>query len=361
MFSALQISHKRANSESSSSTKSYNHFTPIYDSGDGSIFFLDKHDVDCKSSALQGFHLDRPNNNDKINFQYKCKNVFAVSKKDTYKDTTKWTTIANNEKDSANLLENLAVKCKETYALQRFKLIRNPKDNKQIAYEFRCAKFKGDPAFCSNGQTLPTMAGIEKKTLFLELQTVMTENSQVLTEFKLNTKNTEDGGVNYTYTYKACIFEDVEAKVAELNNDIDVVNAKISNLNTNIMTIGSQQAIINAKIKNYKDLISATDAKINKVTSDKGKAEEDLGKINTTLTNLNAQKVKIEGQINDKNVKIENDKESKKNLNAQVSTKQSGIDMINKDKEGKENQIKALQDQVKDLVEQISKATKAKK
>lgn len=77
----------------------YNKKTQQNDWGEGSIFYLDRHDVDCQNGfLLQGFHLTRPTPNT-IAYEYACtKNIGTLNVNDSHPKDTQLNETSNDEK-----------------------------------------------------------------------------------------------------------------------------------------------------------------------------------------------------------------------------------------------------------------------
>jgi len=188
------------NEKSGLQVAQYNTRTNRKNWGQGSVYKLISHNVECGSRrVLHGFHFIRPRDN-QIAYEFTCRFHPSV-KFEFYYDQTPW-----NETDgpySTNFLDRHNIQCKTGYALQQFRLMR--KGNK-IAYEYRCAGVR-NLNICSYGNTLPTFGDSVYKNIYLEKQKIFLGPKNMLTQLKLNTQYRIEKGkktVYYYYSYGFC-------------------------------------------------------------------------------------------------------------------------------------------------------------
>jgi hypothetical protein len=213
--------------------------------GEGDIFYLAKHNVECnENEALQGFVLktDQPK---RIYYNYSCQYTLSVIQNDNYKDITKTSKIEESKKiDSVYELDDLKVNCKESYGLQRFQLVQ---EGDSIKYEFLCVKI--DSTGCSEGNTKETKGNILTNpalTLYLNKQEVKLEANQILTGFKLNTRFDDDKILKskipyYFYSYSYCNLNTREGIIKDDKNQDIVKNVKDNNKSQNIADVKDQK------------------------------------------------------------------------------------------------------------------------
>lgn len=107
--------------------------TPRESRGDGSVIFLDRHDVDCGQNPIAKFNLTRPED-DKLSYNYTCNSKAAAGQcRDV---TTEW-------KDENGVwkvihLEQHDVVCQDDEVITRFKMQRNVEEKSR--YEYKCCK-----------------------------------------------------------------------------------------------------------------------------------------------------------------------------------------------------------------------------
>jgi len=178
------------------------------DNGQGSIFFLDRHDVDCKQeNAIQGFVLKQPSPS-QISYSFACKKSAAILTDGAYDNKTKEDETDGNEHKSVNYLDRHNVSCNPSFALQRFKMERN---GNKIFYSYKCVKVRcTDP---KTTDTTETDAG-DKATSALTQQSIQLENGRVLTGFKLNSRY-DAAKTYFKYTISSCKLDEKAQPPAE--------------------------------------------------------------------------------------------------------------------------------------------------
>jgi hypothetical protein len=168
--------------------------------GKWKYFFLDRQNVECPpNSAIDGFHLRRPQSN-LLNYVYSCnENNPSIGGKEAIKTTQKDETDIN-KKESANFLDRHHVDCKNGFALRQFKLMR---DGDKIFYSYTCVKAK-----CSARQTTHTQwnDGGKNEVIYLDRKLVVMIKGRVITGFKLETKYTPN--TQYRFAIDYCILQE---------------------------------------------------------------------------------------------------------------------------------------------------------
>jgi len=202
--------------EEKSKTSQFNSKTIGNDWGRGSVFYLDRHSVDCgPNKIIQGFHLYRPNKN-QIAYEFSCGGNANLVKPNTYVTQTPWNGTDRNERHSTNYLDRHNVQCRQGFALQQFKLIRN---GRNIAYQFKCAQL-AKALECRSEQT-PTSHGNKVfENIYLDRQRIFAGADRALTNFKLNSKY-KGRAVNYSYSYTSCKMGTIA--VNQINKNINSV------------------------------------------------------------------------------------------------------------------------------------------
>ncbi len=199
----------------------FNKVTRPNDWGNGNIFYLDRHDVECGNGfVMQGFHLKRPTPNT-IAYEYACqRNVGSSNPNDSYTKNTEWNETGNNPVSSTNYLDRHTVFCKQSYALQSFKMIRQAN---KIAFNFRCAK--SNLSDCRSSTTKETDGNNVFQHIYLDRQMILTTSGRVLTQFKLNTRYA-GGKVFYHYSYTVC--QMMPAHVANTKANVKAIKKAIT-------------------------------------------------------------------------------------------------------------------------------------
>jgi len=202
--------------------------TPPTDDGKGSLFYLDRQNVDCGSGkALKGFHLFRPTPTTLL-YEYGCVTSSAISKLSVSQAANPLSSIAgNDEHKSANYLDRQTVACPTGQALQQFAF--NRVGGNQFRYSFRCVAVKTTE--CGQTTTAPSDAGTYA-THYLDRQYIVLAANTVLTGFKLNSSYVIRGstGNTFTYTVNWCKLADVDSQIASLNAQISSLQAQLQSL-----------------------------------------------------------------------------------------------------------------------------------
>ncbi len=183
------------------------HNTPPNDEGRGATIYLDRHNVDCKTGALSGFHLQRVGGG-KFKYDFTCiypkdckepcqKKIEQIDKKKCKKISTPLNDLGNQFGKSTNYLDRHQLKCPVGFVMTQFHLQRKPP---KIKYDYTCcpAKVKDCSAFNSKNSDFGDYANI-----YLDRQNIQTPSTdtQAITGFKLNTNY---GAHAYTYTVSYC-------------------------------------------------------------------------------------------------------------------------------------------------------------
>lgn len=178
--------------------------TPKNDWGKGSIFFLDRHDVDCKTNKLlNNFFLM---GGGLINYGYYCVSNSEITNQLINKQT-RWDSTDENDRKSIHYLDRHTVDCGEGYGLQRFKLERNEENLKQIRYNYRCAKVSNYSLNkCKDVQTSEQSGDLSNQIL-TNIRT-STPNNIYIQKFKMNSRDTPSylSGKYLKYMYRICSF-----------------------------------------------------------------------------------------------------------------------------------------------------------
>jgi len=105
-------------------------YTNWNNSGNGNIFYLDRHHVDCQHHLLIDFQLERSGNN--IRYRYNCSHERSHNLHLYY---TSWNNVARNQRKSVHYLDRHDVKCPADRGLSGFVLQRH---GNQIRYAYSC-------------------------------------------------------------------------------------------------------------------------------------------------------------------------------------------------------------------------------
>jgi len=278
--------------------QNFQSLTPLNESGNGSIFYLDRHTLSCPSrSALLGFGLLRAS--DKIQYGYSCKSSLAISKSQFVSKTTPWNDIDNNEENSANFLDRHTVMCDASMAISKVQLIRN---SNKIAYKYDCVKIKA--LNCLDEKTPESYGGEKHESYYLDRQKIMLPQDRVLTRFTLSTRY--DGkAVYYRYAYTSCQLEDIDGKILGIRNIISDLENKAYNIHPK--KIEEQDKIIKDKTEENKiknNRINELNVYINDISSKNQSITKDNEAKKFENTNKTTEKTLAESKATDKSVAI---------------------------------------------------------
>jgi len=108
---------------------------PIQSIGNGDVFDLQYHDVECpKNSFIKNFKLTSKNNSNYF-YEYTCQKSISIGV-EVYETKSKIISTKKNDKfESIKSLTRFDIQCKDDYVLQRFKLNRF---GDKIQYVYRC-------------------------------------------------------------------------------------------------------------------------------------------------------------------------------------------------------------------------------
>jgi hypothetical protein len=173
--------------------------TQLNDDGSGSIYYLDRHQLDCGlGSAIKQFNFHRDSG--KIQYQYQCIKSSYITETCVTK-TTSNNDVAGDDQHSAHYLDRHNLQCDDGYAMRSFKQTRS---GNQIGYSFTCcaATFES----CTSLTTQQTDQG-DRTTFYLDRQNVDAGDRSVFKKIKLNTSNSK-----FSYDITKCVFAATKKK-----------------------------------------------------------------------------------------------------------------------------------------------------
>lgn len=133
-FAALNC-RKKLRSQSSQ----YRKKTQAVDWGEGSIFFLDRLNVDVgPKKVLRQFLLYKPTE-DQMAYKFDYSESPSISE-NTYVKYTEWNETDSDEKASIRYLDRHHLKCNNKDMIQQFQLEREGSNGSRIRYKYRCVK-----------------------------------------------------------------------------------------------------------------------------------------------------------------------------------------------------------------------------
>lgn len=162
--------------------------TPPDNDGDGggNFTYLDRHNIDCASYAINQFVLTRPIAN-KMAYSYTC-----ASGGELGDSSDKFT----SAKTGHNRLDTHIVDCGKNSVLSNFRVTRPDENN--IRYDYKCRQSK-KPLKCRNLETTADSDG-DRNLLYLDRHNVKCNDDEALSRFKLNRKM----GKKMSYEYTCC-------------------------------------------------------------------------------------------------------------------------------------------------------------
>jgi len=175
----------------------YSNQTPLSDAGEGSVFYLDRHNVKCGTNqALTGFQLNRPNRGNEIQYLFDCMQSNAIGTN----VKTKATAFAKTQDKgkSLNFLDRHDIVCPNGYAVQQFKLSRENSSSINIQYQYTCVEVQ--TTSCTSKETSRTPFD-DMTSFYLDRQSIFVPVGSVLTQFKLVSFYDGKPGFKYAYTF----------------------------------------------------------------------------------------------------------------------------------------------------------------
>jgi hypothetical protein len=228
-----------SNNDISLCSSEYN-YTSLGDDGDGSIYQLANHTIDCGTGKLlSSFKLER--SGDKMRYRYKC----VEDKDDTNYCVIKTTTsnVVNSDYfHSINYLDRHTLDCSDGYAIRKVQLI---KSGSQIYFSYSCCKASLN--YCSYNETKNEDRG-DKSTHYLDRLEVNAGNFRVLKGFKFNSSGDEQ--MNYSYT--SCGIS-TKAKTTFSTDCNDDANGSIYGLTDHYISCPPGSAVSRFQLKRVDD------------------------------------------------------------------------------------------------------------
>lgn len=197
----------------------YNRWTPSNDYGDGVIFYLDRHYLQCNpGEGLTAFHLWRPNAN-RISYEYQCDRTAAIDVSSAYEAATTIDGVASNWKESAQFLDRHPIVCRQDYVLTGFSFHRF---GNQFRYNYRCVAMK--VTFCVEDVYTNWNDGNLGTVAYLDRHAPTAPSGAFLTKIRLEASYFSRGwgradGVNLRYKYSYCYYRDVDTEKAKYQNN----------------------------------------------------------------------------------------------------------------------------------------------
>lgn len=190
-----------------------NHQTSTQTTDSGTIYYLDRHNINCSSGAISSFKLERPNRNkDNVYYSYSCITSDAITgptKSEATGFTTYEQSLFNPSTKTINYLDRQHVNCGAGRVMKQFRMGRN-KDHNKINYRFECVNAN---ILCCKQHETPFNDMGSRRAYYLDRHRVGMKDSTVyaLNSFKLQTN---DGANKMSYVYNMCKLKDMDAEKA---------------------------------------------------------------------------------------------------------------------------------------------------
>jgi hypothetical protein len=174
----------------------YDKSTNWNDAGEGSVWFLERHNLMCDypNSAMTSFKYER--NGDGIRYVFKCiqNNKISNSCSTNY---TKWKDVGGYEKEAIHYLDRHLVACPVHTTLRGFVIRRQDAPGNLLRYEYTCCQTEYSKTIAN--RTERTSMG-NRNTFYLDRQRFLPLGpDEALQSFKLETKFDPDE-LDYYFT-----------------------------------------------------------------------------------------------------------------------------------------------------------------
>ena len=161
--------------------------------GNGTVYYLDRHNVDCGSDALNQFGLIRQPGG-KTQYNFSCLNPLnlqtkALATKAQYKGSKR------GKRSSALYLDQHDVNCDDK-PITQFGLKRS--GTRRIYYKYKCGNVLSSDVTCRNTSTPWNQES--NSVHYLDRHNAKCNSDEYMSKFKLN----RNGGGKFRYDYKCC-------------------------------------------------------------------------------------------------------------------------------------------------------------
>jgi hypothetical protein len=161
--------------------------------GRGAVYYLDRHNIDCGSDALNQFTLTRPTG-DKTQYNFSCLKPLNLQTEGTYTPSG-YKGGHSGRRSSALYLDRHDVNCHDK-PITQFGLKRS--GTRRIKYEYKCGNVEPSDVTCRNTSTPWNQES--NSVHYLDRHNVKCNSDEYISKFKLN----RDGGGKFRYDYKCC-------------------------------------------------------------------------------------------------------------------------------------------------------------
>ena len=164
--------------------------TPFNDKGDATTPYLDRHDLDCGSTAMNSLQLVN-NNNGQYQYQYNCESGGSIG---TPVDNA--TPLNDLGGGSTIYLDRHTIDCGTGNVLTRLKFDTSSGNN-QIQYKYKCAPVNRQLTCRNVSTTLDSDGG--GSTLYLDRHNVSCNPNEALSKVQLS-RGADGSTIQYNYT-----------------------------------------------------------------------------------------------------------------------------------------------------------------
>ncbi len=161
--------------------------------GNGTVYYLDRHNVDCGSDALNQFGLIRQPGG-KTQYNFSCLNPLNLQTK-ALATNAQYKGSKRGKRSSALYLDRHDVNCDDK-PITQFGLKRS--GTRRIKYEYKCGNVEPSDVTCRNTSTPWNQES--NSVHYLDRHNVKCNSDEYISKFKLN----RDGGGKFRYDYKCC-------------------------------------------------------------------------------------------------------------------------------------------------------------
>lgn len=253
--SAHKSSHKAkrfTHKTHASPFKVVNKQTAWASAGKGSIYYLDRQNVDCPNgSAMSWFHYERkPSDTGMIRYNYNCVESKAINTSKASSKSTPYNSVEEKSdgKYAMNYLDRHNVVCPAGTAINKF---RQGRSGNKINIKYECVAVE---TVCCKSFTGAAQSAGNQNTYYLDRQNVgdnSVATNMVMTQYKAFASYSPS---KLWYTWTMCQLVDVDARAAlKAAQDLHATNQ-------------AAVATAQAELKVAQDKLHAAEAELNKST-----------------------------------------------------------------------------------------------
>lgn len=161
--------------------------------GGGKVYYLDRHNIDCGSDALNQFGLIRQSGG-KTQYNFSCLKPLNLQTKGAY-TSSQYKGGRSGRRSSALYLDRHDLNCHDK-PITQFALKRS--GTRRIKYEYKCGNVASSDVTCRNTSTPWNQES--SSVHYLDRHNVKCNSDEYISKFKLN----RDGKGKWRYDFKCC-------------------------------------------------------------------------------------------------------------------------------------------------------------